>query len=139
MKKKFPKKLILVFEVIVQPHGNIYWHFQVRPKSWKSDIVQYVHQFTVNKLSSFEYNIVIVSLLDHPHAFFNVFLSTFSCTSAKLSEMFSGFLGYGFRLSKLKTNHFFILLKTLGKTNFDKLPLFEPILFTMNIKSKECT
>ena len=39
VKKKFQTMLILVFEVIVQPHGNIFWHFQVRPKSWKSDIV----------------------------------------------------------------------------------------------------
>ena len=23
----------------MQPHGNIFWHFQVRPKSWKSYIV----------------------------------------------------------------------------------------------------
>ena len=35
----FQTALILVFEVIVQPHGNIFWHFQVRPKSWKSHIV----------------------------------------------------------------------------------------------------
>ena len=37
--KNFQTTLILVFEVIVQPNGNIFWHFQVRPKSWKSYIV----------------------------------------------------------------------------------------------------
>ena len=40
--KKFRTTLILVFEVIVQQHGNIFWHFQVRPKSWKSHIVHYL-------------------------------------------------------------------------------------------------
>ena len=38
--KKIQTTLILVFEVIVQPHGNIFWHFQVRPKSWKSHILR---------------------------------------------------------------------------------------------------
>ena len=37
--KKFQTTLILAFEVIVQSHGHILWHFQVRPKSWKSHIV----------------------------------------------------------------------------------------------------
>ena len=34
------KKLILAFEVNVQPPKIHFWHFQVRPKSWKSHIVQ---------------------------------------------------------------------------------------------------
>ena len=38
VRKFFQTTLILVFEVIVQPHENIFWHFQVRPKSWKSYI-----------------------------------------------------------------------------------------------------
>ena len=44
--KKFQAMLILVFEVIVQSHGHILWHFQVRPKSWKSHIVHSLLSFT---------------------------------------------------------------------------------------------
>ena len=38
--KKIQTTLILVFEVIVQPPKHIFWHFHVRPKSWKSHTVE---------------------------------------------------------------------------------------------------